>query len=96
MFAVHIADIKKVCPEFKPSNIEYIRLNYLLTNSQRVDILHVYTGLPQTVKIIQITNEDIILFNSEFGFLAVEDEILATYQCYNKYIGDYSFSLLRT
>ena len=85
MFAVYVFNIKKVCPEFKPSDIEYIRLNYHLCNGQYVDTLHIYTGVPQKGRIIQITNEDITLFNSEFGFLAVENEILATYQCYNKY-----------
>ena len=88
MYKVKINDLKKVYPDFKPSNIDTIKLAQTTLSDDYGDTIIMIDG-----KSIWITKFELTLFNSDFGFMAVEDEILASYPCHNIYLSDYSFSL---
>ena len=82
--------MKKVYPAFKPSNIGTIRLAQKIPGAGECDIIQMIDG-----KVITVTSEDLTLFESEYGYLNVEEEMLGHYKCHNvQWQNDYCFCLV--
>ena len=88
MYNVSIDSIKKVYPDFKPTFIDFVRFNQPIGTGLAADIVVLLND-----KMIQVTDSSISLFKDAFGFLDVEQSLLASYPCKNKWVGTYCFSL---
>lgn len=86
MFKIKLTDIQKVKPEFKKEDIVSVHFAQCVGNGQRADMIHLICG-----EVIQVTSDGLMLFSNEFGYLDMENSLLASYLCYNAQ-GKYSYT----
>lgn len=89
MYSVKISNIKKIYPGFKPSNIDIIRLAQKIQNLGNCDMIIMTDG-----RMLVVTADEITLFASEYGYLAIEEELMAHVKCHTvQYKNDYCFCI---
>jgi hypothetical protein len=90
MYNVKVSDIQKVKADFKKEHIDRTAFYQNVGNGQRADILYLIDG-----EVIQITSDGLMLFSNEFGYLDLENSLLAQYPCFNiPAKNSYSFGLI--